>query len=74
MEQTDRPSLWIPCPICSRKTRTKVYEDSVLVNFLPKVQKRNPYQCCKTENDCKQMSQTVVAEPASHLVVGGRFF
>ncbi len=26
-------SLWIHCPICGRKTRTKVYDDTVLVNF-----------------------------------------
>lgn len=26
-------SLWIHCPICGSKTRTKVYKDSVLVKF-----------------------------------------
>ena len=26
-------SLWVNCPICSGKTRTKVYEDTILVNF-----------------------------------------
>ena len=26
-------SLWIRCPICDGKTRTKVYADTVLVNF-----------------------------------------
>lgn len=26
-------SLWIYCPICGGKTRTKVYEDTVLVRF-----------------------------------------
>lgn len=26
-------SLWIHCPICGGKTRTKVYEDTVLVKF-----------------------------------------
>lgn len=26
-------SLWVHCPICGGKTRTKVYEDTVLVKF-----------------------------------------
>ena len=26
-------SLWIRCPHCNSKTRTKVYPDTVLVNF-----------------------------------------
>ena len=26
-------SLWVHCPIYGGKTRTKVYEDTVLVNF-----------------------------------------
>ncbi|WP_455557755.1 cysteine-rich KTR domain-containing protein [Agathobaculum hominis] len=26
-------SLWIRCPVCHRKTRTKVYEDTILLNF-----------------------------------------
>lgn len=26
-------SLWICCPVCGGKTRTKVYSDTVLVNF-----------------------------------------
>ena len=30
MEQESR---WVPCPICKAKTRTKVYEDTVLVKF-----------------------------------------
>ena len=28
-----KESLWISCPICDNKTRTKVYEDTVLINF-----------------------------------------
>lgn len=35
-------SLWIRCPICDGKTRTKVYADTVLVNyplFCPKCKK-----------------------------------
>lgn len=26
-------SLWIKCPICKGKTRTKVYAQTVLINF-----------------------------------------
>lgn len=26
-------SKWIRCPVCNGKTRTKVYEDTVLVRF-----------------------------------------
>ncbi|MGM9573422.1 MAG: cysteine-rich KTR domain-containing protein [Hominicoprocola sp.] len=37
-------SLWVHCPICGGKTRTKVYEDTVPVDF--------PLYCpkCKREN------------------------
>ena len=30
---TKRQSLWICCPQCRKKTRTKVFEDTVLINF-----------------------------------------
>ncbi len=26
-------SAWIPCPNCKQRTKTKVYEDTVLLNF-----------------------------------------
>lgn len=29
----DPKSLWICCPICKGKTRTKVYADTVLIRF-----------------------------------------
>lgn len=32
MEQVKK-SHWIRCPICRGKTRTKVYEDTFLLNF-----------------------------------------
>lgn len=50
MEQTERPSLWIPCPTCNNKTHTKVYEDSVLVNFplyCPKCKEETPINVVK---------------------------
>lgn len=29
----DKKSLWVHCPVCRGKTQTKIYEDTVLVNF-----------------------------------------
>lgn len=45
----DKKSLWVHCPVCRGKTRTKVYEDTVLVNF--------PLYCPK----CKREMQVNVA-------------
>lgn len=42
MDNVCRRSLWICCPLCGKKTRTKVYEDTTLINFplyCPKCQK-----------------------------------
>lgn len=33
MKKNERNSLWVRCPVCGGKTRTKVYEDTVLVKF-----------------------------------------
>ena len=33
VDDNRKSSLWIHCPICGGKTRTKVYEDTVLVKF-----------------------------------------
>ena len=42
-KKTNEESVWIRCPHCGNKTRTKVYKDTVLVKF--------PLYCyeCKTE-------------------------
>ena len=29
----EKESLWVCCPICANKTRVKVFEDTVLINF-----------------------------------------
>lgn len=29
----DKESLWVSCPLCDNKTRIKVFEDTVLINF-----------------------------------------
>lgn len=37
-----RKTLWVRCPHCDRKTRIKVYEDTVMLNFplfCPKCQR-----------------------------------
>lgn len=50
---------WIYCPICGRKTRTRVYQDTVLVKF--------PLFCatCKKETriNVVQMKIVVSDEP-----------
>lgn len=33
MDNKDRKGYWIHCPICKAKTRTKVQQDTVLLNF-----------------------------------------
>lgn len=50
---------WICCPICENKTRNKVREDTVLVNF--------PLYCpkCKKESliEFKNLKVKVIREP-----------
>ncbi|MBQ9045343.1 MAG: cysteine-rich KTR domain-containing protein [Oscillospiraceae bacterium] len=50
---------WIPCPICEGKTRTKVYRNTVLLNF--------PLYCprCKKETQINviQMTMTLSNKP-----------
>lgn len=57
----NQETLWIRCPICIAKTRTKVYPDTVLVNF--------PLYCpkCKKEIliNLAQLKMTV-SEEKSH--------
>lgn len=28
-----RREYWLPCPVCKGKTRTRIHDDTVLVNF-----------------------------------------
>jgi len=52
-------SRWIRCPSCGKKTRTKVYEDTVLLRF--------PLYCpkCGTEKriDVMKFELKISAEP-----------
>ena len=40
--EVQRESLWLPCPKCRARSKIKIYEDTVLLNF--------PLYC----NKCKQ--------------------
>lgn len=52
-------SAWIPCPNCKQRTKTKVYEDTVLLKF--------PLFCpkCRRETRVKviKLKMTVCNEP-----------
>ena len=43
MQNTTTDSLWVHCPVCRAKTRTKVYANTVLVKF--------PLFCPKCKNE-----------------------
>ena len=53
------PSLWIRCPVCNSKTKTKVNADTVLLNF--------PLFCpaCKRETQISviKLKMVVLNEP-----------
>ena len=55
---------WTRCPACKYKTRTKVYENTVLINFslLQELQVGNTSRCYTIQDDEKQLSQTLKAE------------
>ena len=50
---------WIYCPVCGNKTRNRIKEDTVLINF--------PLYCskCKQESliGVKNLQVTVITEP-----------
>jgi ribosomal protein L44E len=29
----EKISLWVPCPVCKGKTKTKIYSETVLIRF-----------------------------------------
>ncbi len=62
MMRTDealRKTEWLNCPVCGNKTRVKICEDTILINF--------PLFCpkCKQETRIygKQFKITVIKEP-----------
>ena len=40
-----KESLWLPCPKCGAKTKIKIYEDTVLLNF--------PLYCSRCKKETK---------------------
>ena len=50
---------WLLCPVCQSKTRLKLREDTILINF--------PLYCpkCKQETliNVKQMNMSIIKEP-----------
>ena len=50
---------WILCPVCGNKTRNKIREDTVLINY--------PLYCpkCRQETliEAKKLQVTVITEP-----------
>ena len=59
MNHQENGSRWIRCPVCGSKTRTKVYDDTVLIKF--------PLYCpkCKKEIlvNVVQLKMVVSNEP-----------
>ncbi|MGN0772529.1 MAG: cysteine-rich KTR domain-containing protein [Candidatus Ventricola sp.] len=43
---SQQTSKWLCCPICGAKTRTKVFEDTLMINF--------PLYCRKCKRDCRR--------------------
>ena len=54
-----KSTLWIKCPFCNGKTKTKVYPDTVLLNF--------PLFCSKCKREAKvnvvKLKMVVSEEP-----------
>ena len=54
---------WVRCPICSNKTRDRIREDTVLINY--------PLYCpkCKQETliKAKNLQITVITEPDTQM-------
>ncbi len=54
MSDCSKQEYWLVCPVCKGKTRTRVYEDSVLIRF--------PLFCpkCKTVTRINYVKQNMV--------------
>lgn len=54
---------WILCPACGNKTRAKIREDTVLINY--------PLYCPKCKQEClidaKELHITVIKEPDAQM-------
>ena len=43
--EQQKTALWLPCPKCGARTKTKIYEDTVLLKF--------PLYCTKCKQETK---------------------
>ncbi len=43
--EQEKTSLWLPCPKCGARSKIKIYEDTVLLNF--------PLYCTKCKEETK---------------------
>ena len=43
--EAQRESLWLPCPKCRARSKIKIYDDTVLLNF--------PLYCTKCKQETK---------------------
>ena len=61
MEKTE----WILCPVCGNKTRDRIREDTVLINY--------PLYCpkCKQESliEAKELQITVMKEEDTEMII-----
>jgi len=55
----ERKAEWLRCPVCGSKTRNKIREDTILINY--------PLYCpkCKQETliNVRKMNMAVIKEP-----------
>lgn len=54
---------WMLCPVCGSKTRDRIREDTILINY--------PLYCPKCKQECivnvKQLNTTVIKEPDTQM-------
>ncbi|MCD7905823.1 MAG: cysteine-rich KTR domain-containing protein [Clostridiales bacterium] len=62
MNENEKTSRWIHCPLCGGKTRTKVFEDTAMVRF--------PLYCpkCKREFLINVVQFKMVVEDAKDVL------
>ena len=68
MKRNEHNSKWIHCPVCSGKTRTKVYNDTVLLKFplyCPKCKKEILINVVQLKMVLCEEPDTRSGEPAS---------
>ena len=62
MQQTE----WVYCPVCGNKTRDRIREDTVLINYplyCPKCKRESLIQAENITYCCPQRARRIDAEP-----------